>query len=267
MLNREELIEKLFNFLHTEPPTVDYLEQEPETTVTFDPYQMVAEWIALRQEVKQQGKLLRSSQDALQQALTLAKSDSDRWQTQFEETKTQLAHQHTAAMTQQQKRFDHEQEKFLKELLSIVDALDQACAHWQEEIESLSQPPIPAQNAPRSIWGRLAQWFAQLDQQGSDQQNSVSSQAMSLAEVLASNQQGVELIRRSLLDILHHHQVIPIPALGQAFDPRRMYAVGRQERDDWTENTVCQEIVRGYVWGDRMLREAQVIVAVHRKLR
>ena len=39
-----------------------------------------------------------------------------------------------------------------------------------------------------------------------------------------------------------------------------MYAVGREERDV-TDNTVIQEVVRGYLWGDIVLRKAQVIVA------
>jgi molecular chaperone GrpE len=39
-----------------------------------------------------------------------------------------------------------------------------------------------------------------------------------------------------------------------------MYALGRQESDE-PENTVIQEVVRGYLWRERVLREAQVIVS------
>ena len=44
-----------------------------------------------------------------------------------------------------------------------------------------------------------------------------------------------------------------------------MYAVGRQDSQEVPENTVLQEVVRGYRWRDRILREAQVIVAVKPK--
>jgi molecular chaperone GrpE len=85
-----------------------------------------------------------------------------------------------------------------------------------------------------------------------------------LSDILASNQQGVDLIRRSLLDILQQRQVIPIPAQGHPFNAQTMYAVGREESASVPENTVIQEVVRGYFWGDQVLREAQVIVAAKR---
>lgn len=97
-----------------------------------------------------------------------------------------------------------------------------------------------------------------------------SSQAKSvsrstLRDILVSNQEGVALIRRSLLDILRQRQVIPIEAKGHSFDPKTMCALGRQETPDFPENTVVQEVVRGYLWGEQVLREAQVVVAVRQK--
>lgn len=66
---------------------------------------------------------------------------------------------------------------------------------------------------------------------------------------------------RSLLEILRQRRVVPILAEGKPFDSQTMYAVSRQARAELAENTVIQEVVRGYLWGDRVLREAQVIVA------
>lgn len=70
----------------------------------------------------------------------------------------------------------------------------------------------------------------------------------------------MELIQRTLLDILKQQQVVPFAVQGHPFDPQRMYALGRQESDE-PENTVIQEVVRGYLWRERVLREAQVIVS------
>lgn len=81
-----------------------------------------------------------------------------------------------------------------------------------------------------------------------------------LLEVLRSDRQGIELIRLNLMDVLKQQQVIPIPALGQSFNARYMYALGRQPNTA-PAGTVIQEVVRGYEWGDRILREAQVIVS------
>ncbi|HEY7141772.1 MAG TPA: nucleotide exchange factor GrpE [Methylomirabilota bacterium] len=74
---------------------------------------------------------------------------------------------------------------------------------------------------------------------------------------------GVELIHRDFLTALERLGVRPFAALGQPFDPTRHEAVGRVERDDVEDQTVVAEPVRGYTFQDRVLRPAQVVVAVH----
>ena len=69
------------------------------------------------------------------------------------------------------------------------------------------------------------------------------------------------MIQRSLLTILRQRQITPIVALGQPFDSECMYAIAQQESDSVAANCIIQEVVRGYRQGDRILREAQVIVA------
>jgi molecular chaperone GrpE len=220
------------------------LDGEPESVSPFDPYQLVAEWIALRHEVKQQGKLLQTSQSMLQQALEALQTDQEQWHQQ-------------QAINQKQGFTLTDQKMLWRDLLAVLDALDQACAHWQEQIEALVPSPLqPSQPEARPFWQR---WAQRLTQAQSDKTTTTST---SLREVLISNQQGVELIRRSLLDVLRQRQVIPIVVQGQVFNPKTMYAMGRQETPLAPENTVTQEVVRGYFWGDQVLREAQVIVAV-----
>jgi molecular chaperone GrpE len=264
MLSREELFDKFLTFLQTEQTPLEYLGAEPEAVSQFDPYQMVGEWIALRHEIKQQGKLLHSAQEALQQSLSVARADKEQLQNRLEQMQQDTIAQHSAELTAQKKQFEREQESLLRELLGVLDALERACAHWQEELETPSVPTIEAK--PAKVWQRLTNWFASMSlSQTSDPQTShalLEPSKSALTEVLVSNQQGLDLIRRTLLDVLKARQVVPIVAQGQPFDPQQMYAVGQQENQDAPENTVFQEIVRGYTWGDRMLREAQVIVTV-----
>jgi molecular chaperone GrpE len=59
MIDKQALFEKFLTVIETPPPLPEYLGEPPESVTEFDPYQMVAEWIALRQEVKQQGKLFK----------------------------------------------------------------------------------------------------------------------------------------------------------------------------------------------------------------
>lgn len=73
---------------------------------------------------------------------------------------------------------------------------------------------------------------------------------------------GVELIRRDFLKALERLGVRPFDTIGEPFDPQRHEAVGRVERGDVRDQTVVAETVRGYLFHDRVLRPAQVVVAV-----
>jgi molecular chaperone GrpE len=72
---------------------------------------------------------------------------------------------------------------------------------------------------------------------------------------------GVELIHRQLLDTLRKRGVTPIAALGADFDPRIHQAVSQEESDTHRDGEVMEELQRGYMLGDRLLRAAMVKVA------
>lgn len=74
---------------------------------------------------------------------------------------------------------------------------------------------------------------------------------------------GVELIHRDFLAALERLGVRPFTAIGQPFDPMRHEAVGRVERADVDDQTVVSEALRGYLFQERVLRPARVVVAVH----
>jgi molecular chaperone GrpE (heat shock protein) len=164
-----------------------------------------------------------------------------------------------------------EQERLFKDLLGILDALDHACDHWQTAEQAYQPQPVfisavVASNR-RSMRQRFGQWCTQLQTYFGKRPShpktafTEATTADSMVEVVGSAREGVEMIRRSLLDVLHQRQVSPLETLGKPFDPGQMYALGRQERNDVAADTIVQEVVRGYVWQDRILREAQVIVA------
>ena len=76
---------------------------------------------------------------------------------------------------------------------------------------------------------------------------------------------GVELIVKQMEEILRQMQVIPVPALGEEFDPRLHEALGSVERDDLPDQHVAEEIRRGYRLRDRLLRPARVRVVSNSK--
>lgn len=76
---------------------------------------------------------------------------------------------------------------------------------------------------------------------------------------------GVELIRKQLHDALAKTGIKPVPAQGEHFDPRLHEAIEMVETEEAPDNTVLEELQRGYVIKERLLRPAMVRVARNHK--
>lgn len=73
--------------------------------------------------------------------------------------------------------------------------------------------------------------------------------------------EGVELLYKQLGDTMNRLGVVPLEAKGHKFDPHLHEALTHQETLEYEDNTVIQELRRGYLFKDRLLRPAQVVVA------
>jgi molecular chaperone GrpE len=81
------------------------------------------------------------------------------------------------------------------------------------------------------------------------------------AEVHEGWLEGIQLVERKLRSVLESEGVTPIEALGQPFDPNLHEAVVHEPTDAHPDNTVIEELQRGYRLGDRVLRPSLVKVA------
>lgn len=73
--------------------------------------------------------------------------------------------------------------------------------------------------------------------------------------------EGVELTLRNFLSVLEKFGCKPFDSVGMPFDPRYHEAVMQKESKEYPENTVIEEFQRGYMFRDRLLRPAMVVVA------
>lgn len=73
--------------------------------------------------------------------------------------------------------------------------------------------------------------------------------------------EGVEMIHRQIHDVLSKEGLAPIPAVGEPFDPAKHEAVMQEETAEQPDNTVLEELQRGYFLKDRVIRPAMVKVA------
>lgn len=73
---------------------------------------------------------------------------------------------------------------------------------------------------------------------------------------------GVELLYRQFFEILGSKGLEPIKTVGEVFDPHLHDAVGIEETcDPKQDNQIVEELQKGYLFGDRVLRAAVVKVA------
>ncbi|MCG2711263.1 MAG: nucleotide exchange factor GrpE, partial [Candidatus Omnitrophica bacterium] len=72
---------------------------------------------------------------------------------------------------------------------------------------------------------------------------------------------GVEMILKRLLDLLKNKGVTEIAAQGKPFDPAFHEALMQVESDEYPDETVIEELEKGYLLHERVLRTAKVKVS------
>jgi len=73
--------------------------------------------------------------------------------------------------------------------------------------------------------------------------------------------EGVTLTLKHIREMLEKEGLEPIEAVGQQFDPEFHDALMRVETDDYPDNTIIDEIEKGYTLNGKVLRPARVRVA------
>lgn len=73
--------------------------------------------------------------------------------------------------------------------------------------------------------------------------------------------QGVDRIYKQMLDYLTSVKVAPMNAEGQEFDPELHNAVMHIEDDMYNDNVVVEELQKGYMYKEEVLRHSMVKVA------
>jgi molecular chaperone GrpE len=76
--------------------------------------------------------------------------------------------------------------------------------------------------------------------------------------------EGIKLIHKQVNDFLASHDVNVIEAEGKKYDPEYHEAVAHEESDKHAEDTVTEEVLKGYTFKDKVLRPAVVKVAKKR---
>lgn len=73
---------------------------------------------------------------------------------------------------------------------------------------------------------------------------------------------GMEMIMAHLYEMLKSHGVKPIEAEGKKFDPNYHEALMQAENKELPDHTIVEELQKGYLLYDRVIRTAKVKVSV-----
>ncbi len=153
-----------------------------------------------------------------------------------------------------------------QDILPALDGLDEALRSGRQLLAASAKHAGGAEaGAPASAPPAPGGWLRQLfgEQQHAKPRHDAALQQ--LAEQTAAIDAwvtGLTFVRKRLLDILAAADVRPISAVGQPFDPRQHVAIGVvPANEDFPPGTVVEELRRGYLAGERVLRHAEVLVA------
>jgi len=72
---------------------------------------------------------------------------------------------------------------------------------------------------------------------------------------------GLKMILKQLLTALEKFEIKPFDSRGEQFNPEIHEAMAQQEHADHEDNTVIEQLQKGYMLGEKMIRPARVIVS------
>ncbi|MEN8255009.1 MAG: nucleotide exchange factor GrpE [Verrucomicrobiota bacterium] len=72
---------------------------------------------------------------------------------------------------------------------------------------------------------------------------------------------GFKLVYDQFQGVLKKFNVEPVDAVGEEFDPHKHEALTHMPSDEYAAETCSNQVRRGYLFGDKLLRAAQVVVS------
>jgi molecular chaperone GrpE len=76
------------------------------------------------------------------------------------------------------------------------------------------------------------------------------------------NREGMTMIQKKMLKILREYGLLPIECTGKKFDPNFHEAICREQCDE-EQNTILEDIGRGYQLKSKVIRPSKVKIAEH----
>lgn len=218
-----------------------------------------SELAALRETVATLEKQIGRSSREQFKANTMAEAQAERLSTALEALRAadtrceaELAAQRERAQAAQAEA----RLEVIRALLPALDGLDEALRSGRQVLQQSAARRNRTPNTGRQTSGGWLRALLARPAQPAD----AGQGAETLHESLDAWLAGLTFVRRRMLDALAAAGVVPIEAEGRPFDPRYHIAVEVAPAAGMAPGTITQELRRGYLAGERVLRHAEVAV-------
>ena len=164
------------------------------------------------------------------------------------EIKEETQDQNNKENKEEQKNLQEEYEKLKENYLRLLADFDNYRKRMMKEIEEAKEA------AKRSI---IKEFLVLLD----NLEKAIEMAYQHKDAII----EGIELSIKSFKDMLKKHGIEEINPKEEAFDPNLHDALMTQESDKLPKNTVIQAVEKGYIYKDKLIRPAKVIVSAGKK--
>jgi molecular chaperone GrpE len=144
------------------------------------------------------------------------------------------------------KQLEEENKEFLNSLLRVRADFDNYQKRTIRDNERFKD------SVKESMLKKLIQHYDDLNR---------ASNMLEVIEHGESMKKGFELLNNNFEKLLKEEGVEPMNSEGQLFDPYKHEAMMVEERDDLPENTIIEELDKGYYFNNNVLRPAKVKIS------
>jgi molecular chaperone GrpE len=144
----------------------------------------------------------------------------------------------------------------------LAEARAEASANWEKYLRERAEMENFRKRQDRLAADRIRREKRELLHKVLDVMDNLD-RAMRFEESLdrESLHQGLRMVQWQLNELLKGEGLTPVPTVGEPFDPHVHEAVEEVHTDQHPEGTIVEEVRKGYMLGDEMLRPARVKVS------
>lgn len=144
------------------------------------------------------------------------------------------------------------------------DSINEEIQHLKEEIKEKNDKILRSIAEFQNYQKRMQKEIRHVEEQAKEK---YVSELIDLTELLKkaledeNPKDALKLMLNNIEKFFEKENIKKIECIGECFDHNLHHAITTVEKNDCEDNTIIEEVKKGYMIGDKILRPSQVIVA------